>query len=227
MDAMRQLTFVLLLAFTATFGPSMIVWVAVGAYLGSCNHRCRVSQQHINETYFPPTPDPSANFKQVYTFKQILVAAARADDERIYVDSGCAISIFRARELMVNLQEIKPIVVQGIAGERTINMAGDLHLQAVSNDGIARTIIVNGVLFDQESPVNLLLADQLRQRGFSVRLEPDDTQCCIVLNQHNDPSSTVVYSIKEMAPYRKSPSANSCLRKKKEKKGERERKGEL
>eukprot|EP00961_Rhodomonas_salina_P065319 878600-Rhodomonas_salina.2 len=86
---------------------------------------------------------------------------------------------------MVNLQEIKPIVVQGIAGEGTINMAGDLHLPAVSNDGIARTIIVNGVLFDLESPVNLLSADQLRQLGFSVRLEPDDTQCCIMLNQHN------------------------------------------
>eukprot|EP00961_Rhodomonas_salina_P039175 526715-Rhodomonas_salina.1 len=64
---------------------------------------------------------------------------------------------------MVNLWKIKPIVVQGIAGERTIDMAGDLQLPAVSNDGIARTIIVNGVLFDPESPVNLLSADQLRQ----------------------------------------------------------------
>eukprot|EP00961_Rhodomonas_salina_P214608 2898273-Rhodomonas_salina.1 len=69
MDAMRQLTFVLLLAFTATFGPSMIIWVAAGAYLGSCNHSGRVSQRHINETYFPSTPDPPVNFKPVYKFK--------------------------------------------------------------------------------------------------------------------------------------------------------------
>eukprot|EP00961_Rhodomonas_salina_P029744 400631-Rhodomonas_salina.1 len=68
-------------------------------------------------------------------------------------------------------------------------MARDLHLPPVSNDGLARTIIVNGVLFDTESPVNLLSADQLSQLGFSksVKLEPDDTQCCIVLNWHNDP----------------------------------------
>eukprot|EP00961_Rhodomonas_salina_P294498 3934627-Rhodomonas_salina.1 len=139
MDSMRQLTFLLLLAFAATFSPSMIVWVAVEAYLGSCNHSRRVSQLHINETYFPSTPDPPVNFKPVYKFKvhdqptrfkarqytqvnvcrissQILVAAGRADDERIHVDSGCAISIFRARELMVNLQEIKPIVAQAFKG---------------------------------------------------------------------------------------------------------------
>eukprot|EP00961_Rhodomonas_salina_P277552 3750686-Rhodomonas_salina.2 len=94
---------------------------------------------------------------------QILVAAGRANDEQIYVDSGCTISIFRTHKMMVNLWEIKPIVVQGIAGEHTINMAGDLHLSAVSNEGIARMIIVNRVLFDLESPENLLLADQLHQ----------------------------------------------------------------
>eukprot|EP00961_Rhodomonas_salina_P029745 400631-Rhodomonas_salina.2 len=71
MDTMRQLTFVLIISFTVTvtFGPSMIIWVAVGEYLRSCNHSGRVSQQHINKTYFPPTLDPPANFKQVYTFK--------------------------------------------------------------------------------------------------------------------------------------------------------------
>eukprot|EP00961_Rhodomonas_salina_P185451 2503939-Rhodomonas_salina.1 len=190
MDAMLQLIVVLLLVITANVGPSTIVWVAAGVYLGTCNHRGRVSQHHINKTYFPSTSDLPANFKPVYKFKaqdqcvllkarlyaqvnvclissQILVAAGCSSDDRIYVDSGCAISIFKTREMMVDLRKIKPIVVQGIAGERTIDMAGDLHLPAVSNDGIARTIIVNGVLFDPESPVNLLSADQLRQRGFS------------------------------------------------------------
>eukprot|EP00961_Rhodomonas_salina_P152467 2052178-Rhodomonas_salina.1 len=185
MDAVRQLIIILLLVITNNVGPSMIVWVAAG--------------HHINETYFPSTPDPPANFKQVYKFKaqdqrvqfkassQILVAAGRSSDDRTYVNSGCAISIFKTRKMMVNLRKIKPIVVQGIAGERTIDMAGDLHLPAVSNDGIARTIIVNGALFDPESQMNLLSADQLCQQGFSVRLEPDDDPCCIVLNPHNDP----------------------------------------
>mmetsp|Transcript_9085 Transcript_9085/g.21533 ORF Transcript_9085/g.21533 Transcript_9085/m.21533 type:complete len:83 (+) Transcript_9085:77-325(+) len=35
---------------------------------------------------------------------QILVAAGRSSDDRTYVDSGCAISIFKTREMMVNLQ---------------------------------------------------------------------------------------------------------------------------
>eukprot|EP00961_Rhodomonas_salina_P199612 2692355-Rhodomonas_salina.1 len=210
MDEMRQLIVILLLVITANVGPLMIIWVSAGVYLGTCNRRGRVSQHHINKNYFPSTPDPPANFKQVYKFKaqdqcvqfkarlyalanvcrissQILVAAGRSSDDRIYVDSGCAISIFKTHEMMVNLWKIKPIVVQGITGERTIDMAGDLQLPAVSNDGIARTIIFNGVLFDPESQVNLLSADQLRQLGFSVRLEPDNDQCCIVLNPHNDP----------------------------------------
>eukprot|EP00961_Rhodomonas_salina_P142206 1914928-Rhodomonas_salina.1 len=53
----------------------MIIWVAAGVYLGTCNHRGRVSQHHINETYFPSTPDPPVNFKQVYKFK--------AQDQRV------------------------------------------------------------------------------------------------------------------------------------------------
>eukprot|EP00961_Rhodomonas_salina_P027357 370351-Rhodomonas_salina.1 len=78
-------------------------------------------------------------------------------------------------------------MVQGVAGERTIDQAGDLHLPAVSNDGVTRTIIITGVLFDELSPVNLVSADQLRKRGFVVRLEVDDADCCIVLNLHHDP----------------------------------------
>eukprot|EP00961_Rhodomonas_salina_P214183 2892193-Rhodomonas_salina.1 len=66
-------------------------------------------------------------------------------------------------------------------------MAGDLHLPIVSNDGVTRMIVVNGVLYDEESPVNLVSVDQLRQRGFSVRFEKEDEHCCIVLNPSSDP----------------------------------------
>eukprot|EP00961_Rhodomonas_salina_P119804 1612519-Rhodomonas_salina.1 len=69
MDATRQLIVILLLVITANVGPSMIIWVAAGVYLGACNRRGRVSQHHINKTYFPSTPDPPANFKLVYKFK--------------------------------------------------------------------------------------------------------------------------------------------------------------
>eukprot|EP00961_Rhodomonas_salina_P288158 3893906-Rhodomonas_salina.1 len=95
---------------------------------------------------------------------KIRVAAQKSGAEsRTYVDSGCAISIINTLLLLVNVRQIKPIVIQGVTGELTINKAGDLHLPAasVSNDGVTSTIVVNGVLFDEDSPVNLLSADQL------------------------------------------------------------------
>eukprot|EP00961_Rhodomonas_salina_P019456 262055-Rhodomonas_salina.1 len=75
MDATRHLIVILLLVITTNVGPSMIIWVAAGVYLGTCNRHGRVSQHHINETYFPSTPDPPANFKPVYKFK--------AQDQRV------------------------------------------------------------------------------------------------------------------------------------------------
>eukprot|EP00961_Rhodomonas_salina_P192868 2602569-Rhodomonas_salina.1 len=119
---------------------------------------------------------------------KILVAAQKSGAEsHTYVDSGCAISIINTLLLLVNVRQIKPIVIQGVSGERTINKAGNLHLPAVSNDGVTHTIVVNGVLFNEVSPVNLLSVDQLLANGFSVRFEPEDEHCCIVLNPHTYP----------------------------------------
>eukprot|EP00961_Rhodomonas_salina_P056475 758729-Rhodomonas_salina.2 len=95
--------------------------------------------------------------------QQILVAAKHTKVKRTYIDSGCAISIINDVSLLENVREIKPILVQGVAGEHTINMAGDLHLPIVSNDGVTRMIVVNGVLYNEESPVNLVSVDQLCQ----------------------------------------------------------------
>eukprot|EP00961_Rhodomonas_salina_P114667 1542608-Rhodomonas_salina.2 len=69
---------------------------------------------------------------------KILVAAQKSGAEsRTYVDSGCAISIINTLSLLVNVRQIKPIVIQGVAGgEWTIDKAGDLHLPAVCNDGV-------------------------------------------------------------------------------------------
>eukprot|EP00961_Rhodomonas_salina_P250683 3388766-Rhodomonas_salina.1 len=74
---------------------------------------------------------------------------------RTYIDSGCAITIINDRKLLHNIRQIKPIVVQGVAGECTIDQAGDLHLPAVSNDCVARTIIITCVLFDECHPSTL------------------------------------------------------------------------
>eukprot|EP00961_Rhodomonas_salina_P107844 1452149-Rhodomonas_salina.1 len=87
---------------------------------------------------------------------KILVAAQKSGAEsRTYVDSGCTILIINTLSLLVNVRQIKQIVIQGVAGKRTIDKAGDLHLPAVSNDGVTCMIVVNGVLFYEDSPVNL------------------------------------------------------------------------
>eukprot|EP00961_Rhodomonas_salina_P102404 1377464-Rhodomonas_salina.1 len=102
---------------------------------------------------------------------KILVAAQKSGAESLtYVDSGCALSIINTLSLLVNVCQIKPIVIQGVAGEQTIDKAGNLHLPAVSNDGVT-------LMIDEDSPVNLLSTDQLLARGFSVRFEPEDEHC--------------------------------------------------
>ena len=100
----------------------------------------------------------------------------------MYVDSGCVVSIIRDKSKLVNVWSVKPITVQGVSGTRVICTAGDLVIKAVASDQQARTIIIKDVLYDPESLVNLLSADQLRRTGFSVRLEENDEDCCIILN---------------------------------------------
>eukprot|EP00961_Rhodomonas_salina_P071365 958535-Rhodomonas_salina.1 len=57
-NSSRQLVFGLLLVITANISPLLVIWVAAGAYLGSCNQRGhRVTQRQIDEFYFPSTPE--------------------------------------------------------------------------------------------------------------------------------------------------------------------------
>ena len=106
---------------------------------------------------------------------------------RVFVDTGCSISIINDKSRLVNVKKIRPITVNGIAGAREINMAGDLMLRVVDNEGVNRTIVVNNVLFDPDSPVNLLSSDQLRRAGIATRIETKDEDCCIVLNTGGEP----------------------------------------
>ena len=103
------------------------------------------------------------------------------------MDTGCSISIINDKSLLVNVKKIRPITVNGIAGAREINMAGDLMLLVVDNEGVNRTIVVNNVLFDPDSPVNLLSSDQLHRAGIATHIETKDEDCCIVLNTGGEP----------------------------------------
>ena len=77
----------------------------------------------------------------------ILAFAAKATIKtfRVFVDTGCSISIINDKSRLVNVKKIRPITVNGIAGAREINMAGDLMLRVVDNEGVNRTIVVNNV----------------------------------------------------------------------------------
>eukprot|EP00961_Rhodomonas_salina_P256472 3466027-Rhodomonas_salina.2 len=191
-NLVRHLIVVVLLLVTANIGPNSVVWIAVGVLLASCNQCGRITRKEINSMYFQTAPvaqEKSQTRKFIYKLKPsrerfrykvlrsvpifsatcristpILMAANASAEAALqtYIDSGCAITIINDCKLLHNIRQIKPIVVQGVTGERTINQAGNLHLPAVSNDCVARTIIITGVLLDELSPVNLVSADQLR-----------------------------------------------------------------
>eukprot|EP00961_Rhodomonas_salina_P121413 1634253-Rhodomonas_salina.1 len=88
---------------------------------------------------------------------------------------------------LINVSNIHPINVQGVAGSSTVAEAGDLHIKAADNSdaGVFRTIIINNVLLYRDSPVNLLSGDQLRVSGFAISIDPDDSQCVMILNPHS------------------------------------------
>eukprot|EP00961_Rhodomonas_salina_P204731 2763206-Rhodomonas_salina.1 len=51
----------------------------------------------------------------------ILIAAANALESRLYVDTGCSISIVKDIQLLTNVCNVTPIHVQGVAGGREIS----------------------------------------------------------------------------------------------------------
>eukprot|EP00961_Rhodomonas_salina_P274755 3711955-Rhodomonas_salina.1 len=53
----------MLLAITANVGPSMIIWITVGALLSTCKHRGRPTVAEINKFYYP-------GFRPVYKLKR-------------------------------------------------------------------------------------------------------------------------------------------------------------
>eukprot|EP00961_Rhodomonas_salina_P107449 1446837-Rhodomonas_salina.1 len=102
----------------------------------------------------------------------ILLAGQNQLEQRFYVDTGCSISIIKDAVHLCNISSIQPINVQGVAGNCPITQAGDLHFQAADNAGIYHTVIINNVLLDCDSPVNLLSGEQLRL----YTTEPQDDQ---------------------------------------------------
>eukprot|EP00961_Rhodomonas_salina_P095935 1290219-Rhodomonas_salina.2 len=100
----------------------------------------------------------------------------------LIIYSGCAISIIQDSKHLWNIQEIEPIRVQGVSGDHNINMAADLHFSAVDNTGTFRTVVINNILSDENSPVNLVSGNQLRESGFAALIYPAPCPCCVVLN---------------------------------------------
>eukprot|EP00961_Rhodomonas_salina_P208141 2808795-Rhodomonas_salina.1 len=88
---------------------------------------------------------------------EILFNAQRATEcERLYINTGCSISIVNSATQLINVCNIHCINIQGVAGSSTVSEAGNLHIKAADNAGVFRTIIVNNVLLYSYSPVNLL-----------------------------------------------------------------------
>eukprot|EP00961_Rhodomonas_salina_P263579 3562290-Rhodomonas_salina.1 len=113
---------------------------------------------------------------------------------RLVIDSGCAISIISDSSLLKNIRQIKLITVQGVTGDHEVCWAGDLHFDTADNSGTFRTLVVNNVLLDEESPANLVSAYQLKECGFATIIDPEDVCCSIILNQHS--TEPVIFLLK-------------------------------
>eukprot|EP00961_Rhodomonas_salina_P222932 3014470-Rhodomonas_salina.1 len=50
---------------------------------------------------------------QATTMPNILIAAAKALESRLFVDTGCSISIVKDSQLLTNVRKVTPIHVQG------------------------------------------------------------------------------------------------------------------
>eukprot|EP00961_Rhodomonas_salina_P259382 3504628-Rhodomonas_salina.1 len=133
----------------------------------------------------------------------ILLAGQNQSEQCFFVDTGCSISIIKDAVHLCNIRRIQPINVQGVAGNRSITQAGNLHFQAADNAGIYSTVIINNVLLDCNSPVNLLSGEQLQVSGFSICIDPDDTQCTMII-------IIVVYLI-SVGTLKKGPVGNSSV----------------
>eukprot|EP00961_Rhodomonas_salina_P185242 2501268-Rhodomonas_salina.1 len=92
----------------------------------------------------------------------ILLAGQNQTEQCFYVDTGCSISIIKDAAHLHNICCIQPIKVQGVARNWSITQAGNFHFQAADNAGVYCTVIINNVLLDCDSPVNLLSGEQLR-----------------------------------------------------------------
>eukprot|EP00961_Rhodomonas_salina_P020756 279198-Rhodomonas_salina.1 len=112
------------------------------------NSRCTVvHDQRATPTraHDEPSPADQDHLSYAYTGQatitpNILIAAAKALESRLYVDTGCSISIMKDAQLLTNVCKVTPIHVQGVAGGQDISEAGDLHFLAADNAGIYCTI---------------------------------------------------------------------------------------
>eukprot|EP00961_Rhodomonas_salina_P245846 3321858-Rhodomonas_salina.1 len=62
-------------------------------------------------------------------------AQCTTERARLYIDTCCSISIVNSASLLINVLNIHPINVQGVAGSSTVAKAGDLHIKAADNAG--------------------------------------------------------------------------------------------
>eukprot|EP00961_Rhodomonas_salina_P134414 1807986-Rhodomonas_salina.1 len=117
---------------------------------GTATHDQRATPTRVHNEPSPADQDhlSYAYAGQATITPNILIAAANALESRLYVYTGCSISIVKDTQLLTNVRNVTPIHVQGVAGGRYISEAGDLHFLAADNAGIYSTIVINNVLLD-------------------------------------------------------------------------------
>eukprot|EP00961_Rhodomonas_salina_P105490 1420344-Rhodomonas_salina.1 len=87
------------------------------------------------------------------------ISGATADT--YFIDSCCTRTICCNSSYMQNLRRIKPVVVKGLTGYKSYDVAGDLHFPLVSDAFQIQTLVVENTLFDSTGDINLIASDDI------------------------------------------------------------------
>ena len=95
-------------------------------------------------------------------------------DKRAYHDSCASIGIWKDKEMLVNVQTIPGVRLQGVTGIRLITQMGDVTWLAKGSDGSIHTQTITDVMYDPESPVKLVSVSQVSEAGGKSHFEKGD-----------------------------------------------------
>eukprot|EP00961_Rhodomonas_salina_P038065 511923-Rhodomonas_salina.1 len=87
-----------------------------------------------------------------------------------FINSGCTRTICCNSHYARNLRQIEQVTrkVKGLTGYQSYDLACDLYVPLLSENGTIETLIVNSALFDPTSNINLIASEDVNKSNWDV-----------------------------------------------------------